>query len=170
LTALASGSGEASDLAKRISARITWPGKPAPVFEVPRLTGEEEKRFAEGKAIYGRLCAGCHLADGQGKPKAIPALVRSPYVIGNPAVTARILLAGKEGRMGMMPPFGATLSNDQIAAVLTYLRREWGHTASPVARADVSEVRGLTGSHRNPWTEEELSRLMGAGRGGRGLN
>ena len=66
-----------------------------------------------------------------------------------------------------MPPLGASLSDDQIAAVLTYIRREWGHTASPVAPADVKEIRGLTASRKRPWTEEEVSRLVG-GRGGRG--
>jgi hypothetical protein len=51
--------------------------------------------------------------------------------------------------------------------VLTYLRREWGHTASAVAPPDVKEIRGMTSSRNRPWSEDELSRLAG-GRGGRG--
>jgi hypothetical protein len=42
--------------------------------------------------------------------------------------------------------------------VLTYIRREWGHTASPVAAAEVREIRGMTASRQRPWTEEELAR------------
>jgi mono/diheme cytochrome c family protein len=89
-------------------------------------------------------------------------------VTGNPAVTTRILLAGKDGPAGMMPPFGATLTDEQIAAVLTYMRREWGHTAPPVERVDVREVRGLTAHYKAPYTEEELARMTGGFRGIRG--
>jgi hypothetical protein len=81
----------------------------------------------------------------------------------------RILLAGKEGNIGLMPPLGATLSDEQIAGVLTYIRREWGHTASPVSPADVTETRGLTSTRKTPWTDQELlagRRGGGAGRAG----
>ena len=47
-----------------------------------------------------------------------------------------------------MPPLGGALNDEQIASVLTYIRREWGHTASPVAPDDVVEIRGLTKSRR----------------------
>jgi hypothetical protein len=63
-----------------------------------------------------------------------------------------------------MPPLGGALSDEQIASVLTYIRREWGHTASPVDPEDVLEVRGLTKTRTKPWTDEELTQ----GRGGRG--
>jgi mono/diheme cytochrome c family protein len=135
---------------------------------VPPLTADEQKRFAAGREIYSNVCAGCHQADGRGKEKMAPSLIGSRYVVGNAAVTARILLAGKEGAGGMMPPFAASLTDEQIAAVITYLRREWGHTASPVERADVREVRGLTASHKGPWSDEELSRYTGGLRGARG--
>ncbi len=165
LTGLAAGNGEPSAIARRIAARVTWPGRPATVVEVAKMTAEEEARFAAGQKIYGQLCAGCHNADGMGREKMAPPLVRSRFVIGNPGVAARIMLAGKDGATGMMPPFGASLSDEQIAAVLTYLRREWGHTATPVARTDVREIRGLTQDHKNPWTEAELTRLLGGFRG-----
>ena len=62
-----------------------------------------------------------------------------------------------------MPPLGSARSDAQIAAVLTDIRREWGHTASPVAAAEAQEIRGLTKTRRRPWTDEELPQ----GRGGR---
>ena len=68
-----------------------------------------------------------------------------------------------------MPPLGGALNNDQIAGVLTYIRREWGHTASAVAPEMVQEVRGLTKTRTRPWTDGELQtagRGRGAGRGG----
>ena len=61
-----------------------------------------------------------------------------------PAAPIRMLLGGKEGAIGLMPPLGGALNDEQIASVLTYIRREWGHTAPPVAPEDVQEIRGLT--------------------------
>ena len=83
---------------------------------------------------------------------------------GDPTAPIRILLGGKEGAIGLMPPLGGALSDEQIASVLTYIRREWGHTAPPVAPEDVQEVRGLTKTRTKPWTDAELQQ----GRGGRG--
>jgi mono/diheme cytochrome c family protein len=71
----------------------------------------------------------------------------------------RILLSGKEGNVGLMPPLNA-LTDDQIAAVLTYIRREWSNTGSAIDVGTVKEVRSLTASHARPWTEAELTRLM----------
>ena len=79
---------------------------------------------------------------------------------------AKIVLNGKEGPIGLMPPLGQTFNDEQIAAVLTYIRRDWGHTASAVAPLDVMEVRGLNKARNKPWTDQELQ--APAGRGGRG--
>jgi mono/diheme cytochrome c family protein/glucose/arabinose dehydrogenase len=166
LTALGTGAGELATLARRVAGRITWPGKPAPVVEVVPLTPDEQKRLAQGREIYNNLCVACHQPDGHGQEKIAPSLVGSRYVNAEAGVPIRIVLAGKEGAVGLMPPLGASLSDDQIAAVLTYLRREWGHTASAVAPTDVKEVRGLTSGRTRPWTEDEMSRLV-TGRGGR---
>lgn len=164
LTRIATGSGELSDTAKRIAARLDWPGKPAPPAVMP-LAADEQQRFDAGLEIYRNLCAGCHQADGQGKDRMASNLVTSRYVVANPQIPIRILLGGMEGRIGLMPPPRGVLSDDQIAAVLTYIRREWGHTASPVTGPEVREVRGLTSRRKGPWTDEELSRMMAGGRG-----
>jgi len=156
-----------SPVAVRLLTRLTWPGKPTPVVAVAPLTAEQQKHFEQGREVYSNLCVACHQANGQGLDKIAPSLVNSRYVSGDAGIAARIVLAGKEGTIGLMPPLGASLSDDQIAAVLTYIRREWGHTASAVAPADVKEIRGLTASRTRPWTEEEISRLVGGrGRGG----
>jgi mono/diheme cytochrome c family protein len=59
----------------------------------------------------------------------------------------------------LMPPVGGSLTSEQFAAVLTYIRRSWGNEATPVDRALVDEVRGVTSSRSRPWTEEELLRV-----------
>ena len=80
------------------------------------------------------------------------------------SAATRIQLGGKEGQIGLMPPLAGALNDDQIASLLTYVRREWGHTASPVAPDDVREIRGLTKTRTRPWTDAELT--LGRGRGG----
>lgn len=167
LSMLAASSGDAGALAKRVLAKLEWPGKPVPVVEVAPLTADEERRFAAGADIYRSVCVGCHQPDGRGKEKMAPTLVGSRYANGEPTAAMRILLAGKEGAVGLMPPLGGALNDEQIAAVLTYVRREWGNTGSPVAPADVTEIRGLTRTRARPWTDAELT--AGRGRGGRGF-
>jgi mono/diheme cytochrome c family protein len=158
LTQLAvGGDSEMKDLATRIIGRMSWPGKPAPV--VPPLSPADQTRFAAGSEVYKSICIACHQPDGRGKEHVAPALVASKFALATPVVPVRILLGGKEGNVGLMPPLNA-LTDDQIAAVLTYIRREWGNTASPVDVGTVKEVRSATASHKRPWTEVELSRLI----------
>ena len=165
LTRLAEAGGDTGALAKRVLMRLNWPGKPAPAVEVTPLTPEEQQRFAAGSQIYANLCVACHQPDGRGREKLAPTLLESRYAIGADAGAAtRILLAGKEGPTGLMPPLGGALNDEQIAAVLTYVRREWGNTGSPVSAEDVAEIRGLTKNRKRPWTDAELQ----TGRGGRG--
>jgi mono/diheme cytochrome c family protein len=155
LAGLGDGSGEVADQARRVLARLDWPGKPPPVVEVPPLAPDEKARFEAGRALYENLCVACHQTDGRGGELA-PALAGSPRVVGPAGIPTRIVLGGMEGDSGLMPPLG-TLSDTEIAAVLTYVRREWGHTASPVRPEDVREIRGLTALRKRPWTSEDLS-------------
>jgi mono/diheme cytochrome c family protein len=64
-----------------------------------------------------------------------------------------------------MPPIGGTLSDEQLAGVLTYIRREWGQTGAPVDAAAVKSVRMLTAGRTRPWTDPELMALLEASRG-----
>jgi mono/diheme cytochrome c family protein/glucose/arabinose dehydrogenase len=164
LVALANTTDDAGAMAKRVLAKLDWPGKPVPVVEVTPLTAEQQKRYDAGAELYKGICSGCHQPDGKGKEKLAANLVDSVYVKGDATTPIRILLGGKEGPIGLMPPLGGALSDEQIASVLTYIRREWGHTAAPIAPEDVQEVRGLTKTRTKPWTDAELQQ----GRGGRG--
>jgi mono/diheme cytochrome c family protein len=167
----ASAQPDLAQLARNVITKLIWPGKPGPSAPPPTpLTPDEQTRFDAGKVVFANLCAGCHQADGQGKDRVAPSLLDSKYVQGNPQVLARILVGGKEGPIGLMPPLAGTLSDAQIAAVLTYIRREWGHTASPVAEIDVRELRQSTSLRKTPWTETELSAMLSGGRGRGGGN
>jgi mono/diheme cytochrome c family protein len=167
LTKLASGSDEIARLAKNVSAKLDWPGRPAPVVTAAPLTADQQKRFEAGAEIYKNLCMGCHQEDGRGKDKLGANLVDSPYATAADSSTMiRILVGGKEGPIGLMPPLGAALTDEQIAAAITYVRRSWGHTASAVDPLNVMEVRGLSKGRTRPWTDDDLK--AAAARGGRG--
>ena len=67
--------------------------------------------------IYKNICMGCHQEDGRGKDKLGANLVDSPFVTAaDAAASIRILVGGKEGPIGLMPPLGPALSDEQIAA------------------------------------------------------
>ncbi|MEO8334526.1 MAG: c-type cytochrome, partial [bacterium] len=142
----------------QVAASFNWPGRKSVSAAVKPFTPAERQRFAAGQVQYATTCAGCHQARGTGLAGVAKPLVGSPWVLGNPERLIRIVLHGKEGTM-LMPPIGATLSNDQIAAVLTYVRRSWGNSASAIEPSTVSEIRGATLGRNKPWTEEELQRI-----------
>ena len=59
----------------------------------------------------------------------------------------------------LMPPVGASMTDEQLASVLTYVRRSWGNDALPIAPGQVAEVRRETAARKKPWTEPELARV-----------
>jgi mono/diheme cytochrome c family protein len=142
--------------AAAVLARMEWPGKPGMAAAVTPLTAEEQQLFTAGREVYRNLCQACHQADGRGQANLGAPLIESPFALGTASVAIRILLQGKEGPTGLMPPLGGTLSDEQVAAALTYVRREWGHTASAVTPAAVAAERKATTSRTRPWTEAEL--------------
>jgi mono/diheme cytochrome c family protein len=125
------------------------------------LTAEEQKRYEQGREIF-QVCMACHQPTGTGLPSVAPSLVDSHWVTGYPEVLARIVLNGKEGTPGFpgaMPPIGGTFGDEQVAAVLTYIRNSWGLQAGAVSPATVAAVRAVNGSRQAAWTDAELRRM-----------
>jgi mono/diheme cytochrome c family protein/glucose/arabinose dehydrogenase len=144
--------------AQALAATLNWPGKPTPPRPPLRaLTPEEERLFALGQQQYTALCAACHAVDGSGIANVAKPLAGSTWVQGNATALSRIVLHGKDGDLGLMPPMGGALSDEAVAAISTYIRRAWGNQADPVSPASVSEVRGSTMGRDRPWTAEELN-------------
>ena len=106
----------------------------------------------------------CHQAQGQGVANQYPPLAGSRWVIGEAEVTRRILLHGLQGPIevlgktynGNMPAFARQLSDEQIAAVITYIRQAWGNEASAVDTASVTRSREATKDQREPYRAEEV--------------
>ena len=159
-TTFASAPGDLQARATNLLARIDWPGKPGAANPVTPLTAAEQQRFEAGREVYRNICQACHQPDGRGLPLVAPPLVGSVLALAPAAVPSRILLNGKEGRVGLMPPIGSTLSDDQIASVLTYVRREWGQVGDPVEPSAVAAVRAQTAGRTRPWTDEELQAML----------
>jgi mono/diheme cytochrome c family protein len=138
------------------------PGAPAPP-KVIALTKAQQALFEKGKVTFTNLCAACHQPHGYGLDGLAPPLVDSDWVLGKPDVTARIVLNGLGGPVKVgnrtwdlsMPPMGM-LSDEDIAGVLTYVRREWEHNGSPIDAKFVTGIRKQFADHPNSWTSDEL--------------
>lgn len=106
---------------------------------------------ADGKAVYA-TCQACHQADGKGLPGAFPPLAESEWVNGPVENLIRIQLRGLQGPItvkgqqfnSVMPP-NATMSDDEIAAVLTYVRSNFGNKSSAVTADQVKALRSEAG-------------------------
>jgi mono/diheme cytochrome c family protein len=167
--ALAAGGGELAPRAANLLERMTWPGKAPAAGAAPPigpLTPEEQKLYATGQTVFSTLCMACHGDDGRGREKLGPTLIGSQLALASPDIPVRILLQGKEGPVGLMPPLGTTLTDEQIAGALTFVRRQWGNEASAVNPDVVRKTRETTTGRTRPWTNDELLALGSSGRGG----
>jgi mono/diheme cytochrome c family protein len=106
--------------------------------------------LAAGKDLYDKNCADCHGDKGEGHDPAAPALAGNRVVnMPLPVNLIRIVLFGgySPGTAGNprpfgMPPYSLTLSDEQIALLLDYIRTSWGNSAAPVRGEDVGANRG----------------------------
>jgi mono/diheme cytochrome c family protein len=158
-TALAAKGGELGGRAAKLLDRVEWPGKPGVAAAAAPLTAAEQQRFNAGQEVYRNVCQACHQPDGRGLERVAPPLVGSAFALATAEVPIRILLHGKEGSVGLMPPVGQVFTDEQIASVLTYVRREWGQTGMAVDPALVNSVRATTKDRSRPWTEAELTAI-----------
>ena len=118
-----------------------------------------------GKAVYENVCALCHNVDGNGKPNQAPPFAGSEWVLGVPSRMIRIPLAGLSGPVQVkgtewnlaMPAMGAALSDEDLAAVLSYMRQSWGNKAPEITADQVKAVRAEVGARTQPWTADQLN-------------
>ncbi len=120
---------------------------------VPEVKKEEEKvpdELQAGRAVYNTYCAPCHQRDGKGAPGMNPPLAGINIVTGNKTELIKIILKGYdkpakingESYQNVMPPH-AWLADQQIADVLTYIRKSWGNKANDIKVAEVTKTRGI---------------------------
>ena len=165
----ASSDKKLAELAGKAEVGMSWPGKPGDnTPPLTPLTPDEDKRFTAGREFYASVCAQCHQPSGLGQDGVAPALADSEWVLGPDSRLVRIILQGVQGPIKVgkktmdleMPGLGAAMTDDQVAAVVTYLRREWGHEGHAMTPAAVAEIRKATaGRGEQQWTAEELMKL-----------
>jgi cytochrome c553 len=146
------------DLPPHAGPASATPAPPSPpVAVVPgtatSATGKTGAGNTRGAKLYEQHCVQCHGEQGQGVARAYPALA------GNRAVTlpSTVNLVQMVLRGGFapvtggnpkpfgMPPYQLTLSDSEVAAVLTHVRASWGNRAGAVSELEVSQVRNQTG-------------------------
>ena len=121
------------------------PGKTA----APAALAANDPAMTAGAAIYRDQCSACHGLDGKGIAELFPSVADSSMVkSGDPTTSIRIVLRGARsvGTTAQptapgMPAYGKQLDDDEVAAVLTYMRNTWGGAAAAVTSGQVSDVR-----------------------------
>lgn len=111
-------------------------------------TGGLSASVAAGKKVYTLYCLTCHQADGGGVPNMNPPLTKTSYVLGDKNKIIQIVLKGFNENVeingdtytNVMPP-QATLTDQEVADVLTYVRNSFGNKAAAIKPADVKKVR-----------------------------
>jgi cytochrome c oxidase subunit II len=114
-------------------------GKASAAVDDPNKAFDVAELVARGEKIYASNCAACHQTTGKGVPNAFPALAGSPIATGPHAGHINIVLNGKPGTA--MPPW-KSMSDTDLAAVITYTRNSWGNQAGAVQPAEVKAARG----------------------------
>lgn len=147
--------------------------KRKPKYKRPKGLSKDisDKEWKLGKEVFEREghCMTCHQPNGKGLPKMYPPLAKSEWVTGDTERLIKIALHGMIGEItvngqkyGMpgtppMTPFKDLLSKDEeMAAVLTYVRNSFGNKASKITKDMVKKVRSETASKMGFWTAEEL--------------
>jgi len=121
-----------------------------PGAEVSGIAAPESSLLMSfGQTVYATHCTSCHAADGRGMPLEYPPLAGNPSIQMESSVNpVRMVLNGgfPPGTIGNpmpygMPPFAQTLSDDEVAAVVTYIRAAWGNRGSAVSARQANELR-----------------------------
>jgi mono/diheme cytochrome c family protein len=104
-----------------------------------------------GRKVYEKQCAVCHGAEGKGQAPQYPPLAGNQSItMASPVNSIRMVLNGgyppgtrKNLRPHGMPPFSHILNDEQVAAVVTYIRVAWNNSGTPVSPAQTNELRKL---------------------------
>ena len=146
--------------------------KPKVVKKVEtNLKGNDLALFSKGKEVYSKegYCVTCHQADGNGlTASGFPPLSGTEWVTGDQVRLVKVILKGLMGPIevngkqyeGMVPmtPFEG-LSDDDVAAVATYIRNSFGNTASPIQPSFVKEVRATLSKKQSFYQSTKLLKM-----------
>lgn len=114
----------------------------------PAAGGGLSASMARGKAVYTQYCLTCHQVDGGGVPRMNPPLIATDYVTGDNARLITVILQGFSEKVEIegdiysnTMPAHNFLTDQQIADVLTYVRKSFGNKSKAVQPDQVKQVR-----------------------------
>lgn len=135
------------------------------------LKGEERELYIKGSALFAQegFCATCHQSNGRGlESSGFPPLAGTRWVLGNEERLIKLTLKGLYGPIkvlgkeypGQVPmtSFGGLLNDEEVAAVLTYVRNSFGNNAAAVTPEKVKEVREKIQDKEGFYRPEDLLR------------
>ena len=148
--------------------QVYSPYKSAEQLEAYQPKSGEAAALARGKVVYESVCGICHGSDGMGKVGQAPALAGSDLVnaagfnrlahIPLAGLTGPIKVKGQDWNMSMAA-MGAALPDDDVAAVLTYIRSAWGNKAGAVTGDDIKTIRTSIPKNAQPMTHDQLMQV-----------
>ncbi len=129
--------------------------KALPATPEPDADRPDPQKMRAGQAIYTDQCSACHGADGSGVAGLFPPLRGNPGVLQPSATTGlHAILAGAQAAatkakpsQPAMPAFAWKLTDDEVAAVSTYVGNSWGNSAPAVGRDTVARLRARIAAH-----------------------
>ncbi len=149
-------------------AKVYAPYASAVTLEDYQPKSGEAAARARGKAVYESVCGICHGPDGLGKPGQAPALAGSEWVLTKGAnrlahiplmgIAGPITVAGKDWNLNMAA-MGAALPDDDLAAVLSYIRNSWGNQAGTITGDDIKKIRAAVGQNPQPMSADQLMKI-----------
>jgi len=118
----------------------------------------------QGKIYFTQNCVQCHQASGMGLPNVYPPLAMSEYINGGSRRLGMIVLKGLQGPVtveghqfnGAMPAWEKTLTDKKLAAILTYVRQDFGNTAGPITPEQIADARKEFAAQTASWSEADL--------------
>ena len=118
----------------------------------------------DGAQLYTTYCSVCHGLEGTGAAGTFPPLAESPWIKGDGDRAIKVVLHGLEGPVNVigkiynlaMPPQGEVLPDENIAAILTFVRSSWGNTESAISKDQVKAIRAATTDRKKAWSGEEI--------------
>jgi putative heme-binding domain-containing protein len=161
------------ELDTMLAGRLPGAAKPKNVRTASATFKDKEfvKTYELGQRVFYEegSCNTCHRDHGRGVTGIYPPLVASEWVLGEPDRLIKLTLHGLWGPIQVagkryqpasgVPPMtavGLFYTDEEIAAVLTYVRNSWGNNAPAVDGATVARIRGETRGRRTFYTPEEL--------------
>ena len=118
-----------------VSAALAQAACTGPVRSIEAAVGA-----VDGREIYERDCLACHMSSGRGVPGMTPTLIASPWITGSEDALIGYMLTGGFGSGVLMARFDF-LDDAEMAAVLSYIRQEYGNGAPPISVERVASVR-----------------------------